>query len=236
MPEFLVQMNVRFVDDILPEEIDILLEREALACQPYFENGEFERAWMTWGTHFGDHGHAALWNAPSRQYVWDIYVKLPLVREGFGTDVTILDLNPNPNDPGTHPLLMAESPIPLTYGNLIRFLGIHGEKSDVTNEGATATLTKGVTIHDHPMSGRPREIHFMVSGQKVAEIGPPSKALHGSEDVAPGYVDLLVEWDGRPVHHDAWKNRILADNGLLYSDYESARKSPRLRRSLAGNP
>jgi hypothetical protein len=72
-----------------------------------------------------------------------------------------------------------------------------------------------VTIHDHPGSGRPREIHFMVDGQKVAEFGPPDGAEGQDSDIAPGYIDFLGEFMGKPVYHADWKNRIMADNGLL---------------------
>jgi hypothetical protein len=97
----------------------------------------------------------------------------------------------------------------------------------VTNEGRTAQIVPGVTVHDHPASGRPSELHFMVGGQKIAEIGPHSPAESG--DVGPDYIDLLAQWAGRPVAHQEWKNRLLADNGLLYPDYGSAAGARRHR-------
>jgi len=231
--EFLVQMDIRFGNEN-PEFIRALLESEALAAKPYLESGEFTRAWRSWGTHEGDHGHVALWTAPSYLWVRDRYDSFPLVRGGYTSLPQITELMHNPNDPGPHPLHMADAPFPLTFENLRAYLIRYGTRSGVTNEGLTAELVTGVTIHNHPRSGRASEIHFMVFGQKVAEIGP-LVASEGDE-VAPRYIDLLVEWDGKPVHHEMWKNRILADNGLLFNDYESAKAAPRTRHVLASNP
>jgi len=231
--EFLAQMNIRF-PGVPHDQIVRLLESEALAAKPYLESGEFTRAWRSWGNHEGDHGHVALWTAPSSQWVRDRYEAFPLVKGGYTDTLVITPLMHNPNDPGPHPLHMADAPFPLTYENLNKHLAEYGRNSTVTNEGATATLVTGVTIHDHPHSGRSREIHFMVFGQKIAEIGPPT--MHEGDEVAPRYIDLLAYWDGKPVHHDAWKNRILADNGLLFDDYESAKAAPRTRHILASNP
>ena len=77
-------------------------------------------------------------------------------------------------------------------------------------------LTEGVEIHDHPVSSRPLEIHFMVEGQKVAEFGPPGGPgeIEGAE-IAPGYIDFMGMWMHQPVGHVDWKNRIMSDNGLI---------------------
>src|SRR5882724_496014 len=123
--EFIVEMDIHFGNE-LPEVIDNLLEREAVACRPFFESGEFARAWMTWGQHFGDHGHMALWSAGSAEYVRSAYSRFPLVQCGFTFGFHITPLYENPNDPGAHPLLMADAPFPLTYENLHRFLMRHG--------------------------------------------------------------------------------------------------------------
>ncbi len=231
--EFLVQMDIRF-GDLAHDEIVRLLEAEALAAKPYLESGEFTRAWRSWGEHQGDHGHVALWTAPSSVWVGIRYDSFPLVQQGYATDIRITTLMHNPNDRGPRPLHMADAPFPLTFENLRAYLIKHGTKSGVTNEGLTAELVTGVTIHNHPRSGRASEIHFMVFGQKVAEIGP--LVANKGDEVAPRYIDLLAYWDGKPVHHEMWKNRILADNNLLFDDYESAKTAPRTRHILASNP
>lgn len=117
--------------------------------------------------------------------------------------------------------------IRLTYANLRAMLDAHdwAEAHNMRSmavtlqpgEGSGASLVPdgSVVIHDHPHSGRPREIHFMVDGQKIAEFGPPDATEGVDSDVAPGYISFLGEWMGQPVHHVEWKNRIMADNGLL---------------------
>ena len=224
MPEFMVTMHITFPTGMPANDIKPLLDEEARAAKPYLDSGQFSRVWRTYGSHMGSHGHLALWNMRDMADVALAYQTFPLVRKGYGVVESIIPLAVNPNDRRNAPLV-AESPIPLTYYELNNFLGENGRNSTVTKEGVMATLVTGVTIHDHPHSGRPREIHFMVDGQKVAEIGPTDKAE--GEDVAPGYIDFLAEWDGRPVSHQAWKNRILADNGLLYADHSAAKSAPR---------
>ena len=44
----------------------------------------------------------------------------------------------------------------------------------------------------------------------------------GNGMFAPGYVDLLGEWIGQPVHHQQWQRRVLRDNDLLHPDYQTA--------------
>lgn len=229
--EFMVSMTITFPDEMPLSERRKLLEAESAAAAPYLDSGQFARVWRTWGSHESSHGHLALWNAPDSQFIWETYATFPLVAAGYGLVWEVTELMTNPNDRKSAPLV-AEAPFALTYYNLERFLTLHGEGSLSPGEGITATIAPGVTIHDHPHSGRPRELHFMVDGQKIAEIGPTSKS-GSEEDVAPGYIDLLAEWDGRPVHHDTWKNRILADNGLLFPDHHSAKNAPRVRREIS---
>jgi hypothetical protein len=130
-----------------------------------------------------------------------------------------------------------ENRIRLTYQNLRAILDANAWADDSGKrevrltvrhgEGEVATLIQGeLMIHDHPSSGRPREIHVMCSDekggwQKIAEIGPPDGREGVDSDVAPGYISLTAEWDGRPVGHIAWQNLIRADNGLLPSERES---------------
>jgi hypothetical protein len=100
-----------------------------------------------------------------------------------------------------------------TYGSVIDGPEGHGHELILVDDQ--------VAIHDHPSSGRPREIHFMVHDaehgwQKVAELGPTG-AKEENEDVATGYVDFLEEWAGQPVAHLDWKARIRRDNKLATS-------------------
>lgn len=90
----------------------------------------------------------------------------------------------------------------MTYTNLRAFL----------DAGHTVIVPGLISIHDHPDSGRPREIHFEVDGVKIAEIGPVERV--DTEDVREGYVSIVEEWMGQPTEHQAWKDRILADNGM----------------------
>lgn len=107
-----------------------------------------------------------------------------------------------------------------TYTDLRAWLDTHGHPGDASHgEGTAADVAPGISVHDHPHSGRPRELHFMVDGVKVAELGPGSHdPAYPHEDVEPGYVDLMSEWAGKPVRHSHAKARILADNGLSETD------------------
>lgn len=229
--EFMVMMDIRFPANMTLEARRELLSREAAAAAPYLDSGEFARVWRTWGSHEGDHGHLALWDAQSENVVRLAYASFPLVKLHYGTVRRIFALEVNPNDRTTP----AVSPFPLTYDNLYPWLTDHGKWSDVQQEGLTAEVVKDqLWVHDHPHSGRPRELHVMCPGeggwQKIAEIGPVTKG--DGEDVAPGYIDLLAEWDGRPVDHDNWKNALLRDNGLLHGSHEAAKNAPRIRREI----
>lgn len=226
--EFMVTMEITFPPEMWLKDRRALLRDESEAARPYLDSGEMSRVWRTHGTHENNHGHLALWDAPTEEYVWNAYNSFPLVILGYGVVESVTWLRVNPNDRHAP----AQAPFKLTYDNLERFLTDNGQWSDVTNEGMTAELAPGVTVHDHPHSGRPRELHFMVDGQKIAEIGPLTDAADFSEDVAPGYIDLLPEWAGKPVRHDSWKNAILRDNGLLHPSHESAKNAPRIRREI----
>lgn len=117
--------------------------------------------------------------------------------------------------------------IKITYPVMRDLLDRYGHEGDVDGghgHGHELIVVPGVlSIHDHPASGRPHEIHVMVFSpgrtgvegwQKVCELGPAALAEGEANDVAPGYVDFLAEWAGEPVDHKEWKNRIAADNGL----------------------
>ena len=214
MPEYMVSMDITFPQEMDVTAIKAVLDAEAVAARPYLDSGQFNRAWARYGEHVGSHGHLALWtmdqgdwalreNASAYQAsrIRAIYEGWPLAQGGYTSNLVITELLVNPNDqhqPATAPFL--------TYANLRAYLTDKGHAASGHGEGLTADLVPGVSIHDHPMSGRNREIHFMVDGQKIAEIGPPT----GSEqENAPGYIDLLAEWLGKPVAHDRWKARIL---------------------------
>jgi len=140
-------------------------------------------------------------------YVRWMYMKFPLVERGLFQVVSVRPLHVNPHDPGT-----PASDLPgvrLTYDYL---RGIIDSQPGGHAESPGIEIAPGVTIHDHPGTDRALQVHFMVDGQKVAEIGPQ----HGpkAESVVPGYIAFLAEWENRPVRHRQWKRRLEADNGL----------------------
>jgi len=118
-----------------------------------------------------------------------------------------------------------------TYRELRKFLDEHGMPGDSAHgEGRMAELPAiGVTVHDHPHSGSGRELHVMLNGMKVAEIGPADNSdLRPGEhdDNVPGYVDFLAEWTGKPTMGEGYgrlKLKIAQDNGLV-PDETSARE------------
>ena len=100
MPDFLVEMDIVFPIEVTGDEIRFLLAAESRAIQVYVTLGEFQRVWRTYGEHTGNHGHLALWSAPSRTYIRDAYADFPLVKAGYGIVWLIRELQSNPNDPG----------------------------------------------------------------------------------------------------------------------------------------
>jgi muconolactone delta-isomerase len=227
MPEYLVTMDI-VIEGLPLEARRKLLKAEAAACRPYMLAGKFVRAWRSWGLHEYNHGHVALWNAGSRAEVLAAYRTFPLVNQHYAVRLEITVLHKNPNDPGPDKgNLIPSVPFALTYDNLREWLDDHGTPGHSMGEGMIAEIGPGIAIHDHPQSGRPREIHFMVDGQKIAEIGPPDG---NAGEVAPGYINFLAEWMGKPVHHEEWKQRILQDNGLLHPSYEAAVAAGRVTR------
>ena len=257
MSDFLVTMDIAFPEGMPLVQRRALLAAEKDACHPFMAAGQFQRAWRSWGEHEGSHGHVALWSAASMEVVLDAYGTFPLVKQGYTRNFTVQPLQANPNDPGPHgenliteatiPLIALGS-FPLTFANLRRFLDVTGKPANQMGEGMTAEVIPGVlAVHDHPQSGRPRELHVMIADpaglpdrgdataseasrahwQKIAEIGPPDG---DAGEVGPGYINFLAEWAGRPVHHEEWKRRILADNNLLHDSYEAAVAAPRVKR------
>jgi len=118
-----------------------------------------------------------------------------------------------------------------TYAGLRAYLDEHGVPGDSSHgEGRMAELPDiGVTVHDHPHSGSGRELHVMLNGMKVAEIGPPDdsdKRKGEHDDNVPGYVDFLAEWTGKSTmdeHYGRLKLKIAWDNGLV-PDTDTARR------------
>ncbi len=97
----------------------------------------------------------------------------------------------------------APSGFTLAFGNLRHILDTYGQPA--AEPGLRYRFREQpevVEIHDHSGSDRPREIHFMVAGQKVAELGAD-------------YVDFLAEFAGKPVSHGDWRLRIALDNSVV---------------------
>lgn len=224
MTDFMVEMDIAFPVGMTSPEVRALLDTEALAIKPYVEAGEFQRVWRTYGNPFWNHGHLALWSGDiAEDYIRRTYSLFPLVKAGYGTVRSVRELSPNPNDPGAKasysPLPGELDSVPFTYGWFRSFLNHNGEASEVPGEGLVAEVYSGspvLEVHDHPHSGKSVQIHVMVGQRgnlvKIAELGP---SVPSGEEVAPGYIDILAEWEGKPVAYYAWKDRILMDNGLM---------------------
>ena len=228
MPEFLVHATIAFPPGFPERRVNELLQQESEEAQQYFDAGLFVRVWRLPGSR----DHWALWDAPDVETVHLAYASFPLFKASF-LHAEVIPLAVNPNDPVWQAQQELEAmTLPLTWAALHGWLMQNGKYSGQHGEGLTAALADGVSIHDHPDSGRPRELHFMVGGQKIAEIGPVSAPYNDlandeppfgkAEDVEPGYVDFLAEWAGKPVRHEAWKRRIMEDNGLTHDSYDSA--------------
>ena len=104
-----------------------------------------------------------------------------------------------------------------THAELYAKLQAHGHPGDRDHgESLTVKINEHVSVHDHPHSGRPRELHFMVDGVKVAELGPQDPPSdHFPEDVEPGYLSIMAQWAGQYVDHADYKFQLLVDNGLV---------------------
>jgi muconolactone delta-isomerase len=224
--EFLVQGTITPYEGMSHREFLAQLEAEAQACQGYLASGELARLWRPWGQYDGRHGHMALWDVDMRPmlgilYVQRAYETFPLVKQGILVLDSIQPLEVNPNDPAQPASQRPD--LRMDYATLRALLDEH----HAHGEAQGLELCPGVSIHDHPGTDRSLQIHFMVSGQKIAEIGPP--AGDSGESVVGGYIDFLAEWMGRPVLHEQWKQRIMRDNGLVHESYEQAVSQPRTR-------
>lgn len=232
MPEFLVHFEINLPAGLPESDRERIYADEAKAAQPFFDNGTFTRTWRE----PGQRHHWAIWNAPDADYVHRAYEQFPMFKLNWGR-ATVYPLAINPNDPG-YPA-QDRPDVAMTYPVLRRMLdeakharevaasitGPDTETEDAAPEGGLWIAT-GVSIHDHPGSDRGRQIHFMVDGQKLAELGPLADE---GEKIGPGYVDFLAEWFGKPVIHRKWEARIRRDNNLVHGDYAAAFAAPRNR-------
>lgn len=219
--EFLVYFHIEFPPGMgrsNPAAIERIYAEEAEAAKPYFESGIFKRVWRIPGSR----DHWALWEAPDAETVHQAYASFPMYQGGFGTVTQFYALAINPNDPGpdgTGGLLatsIPEASVNLTWQPLNNFLLLHGHAGNASEgESRSVDLMPGVSIHNHQHAGRRAQIHFMVDGVKIAEIGPPDDQ---GEEVKPGYIDFMAEWESRAVKSrtvDTWVRRIKRDNGLV---------------------
>lgn len=224
MPEFLVHFKISLPAGLPEEERERVYAEEAKAAQPFFDNRTFARVWREPGTR----NHWAIWDAPDADYVHRAYEAFPVFQLNWGR-AEVHPLAVNPNDPGEP---ATERPdLKMTYPVLRKLLD--EAKANGWNRAMEGGLeiADGVSVHDHPGTDRGRQLHFMVGGQKLAELGP--QADEGETGVGPAYVDFLAEWQGRPVIHDKWRARLLADNNLVHGDYAAAFAAPRTRHVTA---
>lgn len=219
MPEFLVYATITIPPGTDEAERLRVYDEEAAVAREFMDIGAFVRCWRVPGTR----NHWALWNAPDPDYIHCAYETFPMFRLHW-LRAEIHPLAVNPNDPGLPatdlPAMKMTYPVLRAHLDQIRAIG-----------GATAMehgvpLTNDVSIHDHPGTDRARQIHFMVGGQKLAELGPLDNE---GEQIAPGYVDFLAEWMGKPVIHRQWEARLRLDNGLVHQDYAAALAAARVR-------
>lgn len=231
--EYLVTGDIT-IADMTPADRHLILTLEAAACKPFMDAGLFVRAWRTYGDHDTDHGHAALWRADDITVVDDAYRTFPLVKT-TRLDYKITPLMTNPNDPGS-PATELDM-IPMTWFTLNQVITAGGAEHATAPEHGVWIVPKVVSVHKHPESEDPEQIHFMVhdpdtgAQQKVAELGPPSG---DAEHRAPGYIDFLAQWAGRPVLHSRWVERIRRDNDLEYGSYPEAVEAARHRVPVVG--
>jgi hypothetical protein len=150
---------------------------------------------------------------------------------GDGTLRRKHDVFGGPHDEPPKENTLTTTRVKYTYAGLRTYLNEHGTPGDSAHgEGLTAELPEiGVTVHDHPHSGTRRELHVMVSGVKVAEVGPADDsdvAVGEHDDNVSGYVDFLAEWAGQSVMDEQYgriKLKIALDNDLV-PDMDYARQ------------
>jgi muconolactone delta-isomerase len=223
--EFLVKFLIDFPPGMPQAEIDLLYEREAEAAAPLIRERLFRRVWREPGTR----NHFALWWVPDADFLHRAYSGFPMWKAGFGRVAWVQPLAVNPNDPGW-PVQIAPNGFAeeLVWANLYRMVeqstlpprpGSGGEAPYVVAE---ITPAPEMSLHVHPDGPDPFEVHVMVDGQKLAEIGPPAGYYAANPDArhskADGYVSMIGLWMGQPVMHEHWARRIAADNGTPMFD------------------
>ncbi len=216
MPEFLVHMKLNFPPGMKRPEMQRLYHKEARRAAELATAGAFLRVWRI----PGQTAHISLWEARDATALHEMLESWPMFSY---MDLTVTPLAVNRNDPGGAADELPE--IMFTYPVLRELLDAHHAHS----EEHGLDLGAGVSVHDHPGTDRGLQVHVMVDGQKVAEIGPRAA---GGESVAPAYVDFLAEWEGRPVRHARWQRRIAADNELVHDSYAEAVMATRNSRLL----
>jgi muconolactone D-isomerase len=223
MAEFLVRFDIAFPPGFDARRMEHLYTEEATAARPLIQEGLMRMVWRIPGTR----NHWAYWNVPDADFLHRAYSSFPLWKAGFGVVAEVVPLADNPNNPGW-PVSVSEGTMPLTWENLYP-LAVRQRSSWPHG----TTIAPNVSLHVHPESPFPREVHFMVDGQKVAAIGPPDK--QEGEALAGGYVALIARWEHQPVMHYYWWNKIMQDNrlnptqGPLAQSYEHARDAHDLR-------
>lgn len=220
MMEFTVRIVFKFPPELLADEKKLaeLYRQEGEYAAGLANAGLLKRAWRIPGCK----EHLSLWEAPDATILHKAITQFPMWP--YMDTVHVTPLAYNHNDPGSPDESFPD--VQITYSTLFEML----------NNGVS-TLGDRVSFHQHPESRRPREIHFMVDGQKVAEFGPVSPAPPGVvEDVVPNYIDFLAEWGDRPVSHSRWVARIRRDNDLTvpYGSYEAALAAARHSHAVPG--
>jgi muconolactone D-isomerase len=211
--EYMVTMHFNFPETWTREEMQDHYLQEGRRATELANAGLFERVWRL----PGERGHVSIWRCDNADTLHQALESWPMF---MYMTIQVQEFAINHNDPGG---IAEELPhIRFTYPVLRKLLDEHHAHS----EDHGFDLGAGISIHDHPNTDRGLQIHVMCDGQKIAEIGP-DKDYQEHESVVSGYVGLLAEWEGRPVRHVRWQNRILDDNRLVHPDYAAAARSTR---------
>lgn len=216
MAEFLVKMQLTFPATMAHDVKQRHYLAEARRARELADAGLFKRVWRIPGRT----AHIALYDVPDVTVLHEILQSWPMFDY---MDCEVIPLAINHNDPGG----VAESlpDVAFTWDHLRTLVDVHHAYGD----GGGYDLGEGISIHAHPGTERGEQVHVMCDGQKIAELGPPNPM---GESIAPGYIDLLTEWMGRPVTHARWQQRILKDNGLLGMSYGEATRNSHFARHL----
>jgi hypothetical protein len=83
--------------------VDALMDLQEEALRPYLAEGpgiSLVRLWVTYQAPHFNHGHMALWTAPSTAHLCEVYDKLPLVLDHRLVQLHYTDLHAMRIDPG----------------------------------------------------------------------------------------------------------------------------------------